>query len=525
MKRIILLFIASVFVLTSTAQVSSKFARKIKWKEIEKTKRQPDPTLVGNTDRDLFFIKEKKGKSTIEKYSVSSLLMKSSSLLELEFKKKKLRFINSFMIGKNPIILTSFYNKKTRTNYLFYHVVNPKNLTMSKPKVLASRVFKKTKKSKKSGQSIYDFGGISTNSSKDGSITFVSFPDPSKEDINSDKVNKSYIGKIFDEDFKEVNDFKFNFPFDRFQIRETKVSNDGLAYLLVDELVVGKTSKNKRRESLLISGTYLFFIDVVSGESESIKLELEENLYFNQISLKPLKNGGVVISGLTEKSDQNGVSGSFSILFDKDLIEKNNSSELFEKDFITATWSDRAKKKISKKNKKRDRKGKKKISPQFYNYYVDHIVELSDGSITVLAEQYYVRVVTHSYTNSNGSTYTTTTYYYYYNDIIAINYDSDGVFSWKKRIKKHQVSTNDGGYYSSYFVVEHDDDIEIIYNEGKVAVKVQLGPEGSIKKDNIIEFSERKMRLVPKQCGILRGEGIFLYAKGKTGSKIGVLKF
>ena len=181
------------------------------------------------------------------------------------------------------------------------------------------------------------------------------------------------------------------------------------------------------------------------------------------------------------------------------------------------------KRKNKKKNKKRSRKGKKKITPQFYNYYVDHIIELSDGSVTVLAEQYYVRVVTTTRTNSNGSTTTTTTYYYYYNDIIAINYDKNGEFQWKERIEKHQVSTNDGGYYASYFVVKNEDNIEIIYNEGKVAVKVQLGPNGSIQKDDIIEFSERRMRLVPKQCGLLKNTGVFLYAKGKTGSKFGVL--
>jgi len=32
------------------------------------------------------------------------------------------------------------------------------------------------------------------------------------------------------------------------------------------------------------------------------------------------------------------------------------------------------------------------------------------------------------------------------------------------------------------------------------------------------------MKLVPKQCGLLKDTGVFLYAKGKTGSKFGVLK-
>jgi len=523
MKTILFILLALSFNLSSTAQVSSRFAKNIKWKEIEKSRKQSDPILVGNTDRELFFISAKKGKKTLEKYSVGSLLMKNARLLELEFRKKKLHYISSYMIGETPVILTSFYNRKTSTNYLFYHVVNPKTLTMSPPKVLATKVFKKTKKGKRSVKTIYSFKGISTNTSEDNGVTFVTFPNPKKEEVFEDKVNKFYLGKVFDDKFNEVNSFEYSFPFDNFQIRETKVSNDGLAYLLVDKLVLDASSKKKRNHRLVIEDTYLLFVDVTSGESEFFKLELEDR-YFSQISLKPLKNGGLIISGLTEKADENGVDGSFSIVYDKDMIEVNNSHQSFEKDFITSTWSDRAKKKITKKNKKRSKRGKKKIIPQFYNYYVDHIIELSDGSTTMLAEQYYVRVVTTTHRGANGSSYTTTTYYYYYNDIIAVNYDNMGEFQWKKRIKKHQVSTNDGGYYSSYFVVENEDDIEIIYNEGKVAVKVKLGPEGSIRKDNIIEFSERRMRLVPKQCGLLKNTGVFLYAKGKSGSKFGVLK-
>jgi len=523
MKKIFLILFSIAFTVLSTAQVSSRFAKNIKWKDIEKSKKQPDPILVGNTDRELFFISNKKGKHTLQNFSVGSLLLKNSRLLELEFRKKKLHFIDSYMIGDNPVLLTSFYNKKTNTNYLFYHVVNPKTLMMGPPKVLAKKVFKKTKKAKRKVRSIYSFEGITTTSSDDKSISFVTFPDPAKEELFEDKVNKSYIAKIFDENFNEVNNFSYNFPFDNFDIRQTVVSKDGLAYIIVDKLVKDETVKKKRSPRFLIEDTYLLYIDVTSGESDFFKLELEDR-NFSQIGLKTLRDGGLAISGLTEREGESGVDGSFSIVYDKDMVEVNNSIESFEKDFITATWSNRAKKKIAKKNKKRDRRGKKKITPQFYNYYVDHIIELSDGSYTMLAEQYYVRVVTTTHRTANGGSYTTTTYYYYYNDIIAVNYDKKGEFQWKKRIKKHQVSTNDGGYYSSYFVVENDDDIEIIYNEGKVAVKVQLGPEGSIRKDNIIEFSERRMRLVPKQCGLLKDTGVFLYAKGKTGSKFGVLK-
>ena len=78
MKKIFLLLLTVALTLISTAQVSSRFAKNIKWKEIEKLRKQSDPILVGNTDRELFFIKSIKGKKTLEKYSVGSLLLKNS---------------------------------------------------------------------------------------------------------------------------------------------------------------------------------------------------------------------------------------------------------------------------------------------------------------------------------------------------------------------------------------------------------------------------------------------------------------
>ena len=75
-----------------------------------------------------------------------------------------------------------------------------------------------------------------------------------------------------------------------------------------------------------------------------------------------------------------------------------------------------------------------------------------------------------------------------------------------------------------YFIVEDDDYIHLIYNEGMTAVKVTLDPEGETTKENIIRFTEEKrMRLVPKNCSEMGDGEVFLYARGRKGSKFGTL--
>lgn len=77
-------------------------------------------------------------------------------------------------------------------------------------------------------------------------------------------------------------------------------------------------------------------------------------------------------------------------------------------------------------------------------------------------EQYFVQVRS-SYDSRTGQS--TNTYYYYYNDIIVYKIDKNGEFKWFKKIPKHQVSTNDGGPFSSFESIINDGQIHFIFND------------------------------------------------------------
>lgn len=519
MKKATYLLVLTLLVTFSlSAQNTSSFSEHAKWKELPQSKRAPAPIVVGKSGTDFFLINTIKKKLTLQKYDLTTLTLKKSSELILTHKGKKLEFESTFVANKTPIVITSFYNKKTRKKYLFYHTINTDNLEIASPTLMGEKLIPK----KTSWYAMSAMSGVYLTSSSNDMLSFLVYPKSNAAQADIKIKNPHFVGKLFDENFSETEKCEFKIPFDNFSIEDYSLGNNGLFYIIVDELIDNPEAVKKifKGKKYLTKDTHLFIVDPKTGDSETILLKLE-NEELSELAVFPLSNGDISVTGLT--TGAKGVSGTFSILFDKTFVEVNSSTHKFEEDFVTSTWSQKKKDKIDKKNKKKEKKGKEIIVPEFYDYYIDYVIELSDGSVTMLAEQYFVRVVTRTST-VNGQTTTTTTYYYYYKDIIAVNYDKNGEFKWKKVIPKSQVSTNDGGYYSSYFIVMKDNNINIIYNEGLTAVKVKLQPDGEFSKENILQFTEEKrMRLVPKNCGNIGDGNIFLYARGKKGGKLGTL--
>lgn len=91
------------------------------------------------------------------------------------------------------------------------------------------------------------------------------------------------------------------------------------------------------------------------------------------------------------------------------------------------------------------------------NYAFRDIHQLPDGSMVVVAEQYYVYMQT---TNDSRGMITTVNHYYY-DDAVLYCISPTGDFKWIVSIPKEQHSANDYGYYSS---------IESVVSGGKCLV-------------------------------------------------------
>lgn len=548
MRRVFLLLGVLTCVITSLAQDYPDFDGEIKWSELfEVSKRASSPEIIGLDRSSVYLIRKVKKKRYIEKYKLSSLQLQKSTELVLEYNGKDLDYDGSFMFGNTPVIYTSFYNKKTRKNYSFLQTIDRTTLAVSIPNPVDENELPQGKGLKaKLNQSLLGSYGA-TNPfliSDDREFGFLLQSKINPESYENGEITRMAMGgKLFDRDLKVLEENGFKFPYDNFLSTQIKLGNNGLVYFAgyQYETVEDESKKLIKREKTEYGDLEILVLDIESGEIEGFKVRTEGDV--KGFSFKIGNDESIIVSGLV--GEGSGVSGAFYTKYDHKLIEKEFVQVEFEEDFITQDWSEKKKEKFEKKRKKAEKKGQKKSEPTFYKYQMRDIIVKPNGSALLLAEQYYVRVVTTTYTDANGNIRTRTTYYYYYNDIIAMNFDKNGELEWKTIIDKYQVSTNDGGYYSSFFTVQKGNDIHIIYNDRKsetidtegmtkseisklrrktVGKDVLINADGEISESKLFEFEEGGLRIVAKTCQQVDEDVVFLYARGRKGDKIGTIE-
>lgn len=103
----------------------------------------------------------------------------------------------------------------------------------------------------------------------------------------------------------------------------------------------------------------------------------------------------------------------------------------------------------------------KNVNGELLNYAFRNILLLPDGSINVLAEQYYIYEV--NSTDSRGMSQVTN--YYNYNDCIVYSVSNLGELNWFRNIPKKQESVNDFGQYSSLISYTSKGSLVLFFND------------------------------------------------------------
>lgn len=101
------------------------------------------------------------------------------------------------------------------------------------------------------------------------------------------------------------------------------------------------------------------------------------------------------------------------------------------------------------------------LNDELMNYAFRGIHPQKDGSIVIVAEQFYI----YQTSSSDGRGLTQTVNHYYYNDLLIYKIDSSGDIAWLKRVPKSQHSVNDYGYYSSLLAVDMNGKIHCFFND------------------------------------------------------------
>ena len=167
----------------------------------------------------------------------------------------------------------------------------------------------------------------------------------------------------------------------------------------------------------------------------------------------------IVIAGFYSNSQLYSIAGTFYLRIESSTRKTLTSNlKAFEKDFLMEFIPE-----------KKLKKGK-----ELSDFYFDHFIIREDGSAMLVAEQYYM-VVIYNYNDPYGyspygiSPYSYSrssyNYQYYYNDLIVVSINKAGEIEWSKKIPKRQMSTNDGGYYSSYALAHTNDKTYILFND------------------------------------------------------------
>ncbi len=294
-------------------------------------------------------------------------------------------------------------------------------------------------------------GFFSVITSRDNKYLGVVWEIPSKKD-RSDR----YGYKIFDVDLNEINSGEYELPFEgRFsEISEHYLSNTGDYFICVKEFM------KSERTSLIKHMDYkaMHILHATEDGIEDFELDLQgkrvEAMTMNSDNERIL-----TLTGVYGDNNIPGVSGIFYVRANYDSQEiVDQGFEGFGKDFITQDWTERQRERADR----RIQRGR--AEPQLYNYVMRQSEVMEDGSIVGSLEQYFVQVFT--YTDPRTGTFRQT-FTYYYNDIIAFKIGVNGGFDWLKKINKYQVSTNDGGPFSSYARYVNDGKLCFIFNDNE----------------------------------------------------------
>ena len=219
------------------------------------------------------------------------------------------------------------------------------------------------------------------------------------------------------------------------------LSDAGNFYLLGIEFRTEKRIKNPG-ESFYKLISYNYKKDSVARNE--IRLE---NKYLTDVAISADNlNRRIVVSGFYSPNTTYTTAGVFYYALSEDsLLQTPVVTSTFTSDFL----------------RKLNTQGRTKNN-ELINYSIDRIVVRKDGGAAIVAESF--NISSRSYWDYYLQMWVYH-YYYHYGNVIALSVNPDGSILWSNTIQKDQNSTDDGGYYSSYFSAIIHGKIMNIYNK------------------------------------------------------------
>jgi hypothetical protein len=474
---------------------------KLNWgPELPKPKKTDISTLIG-CDRNSFYCLRvsnalfKRGEASLEKYSRAKLAPEYAKAFTIpDIGGKELSFEKIFLIKGTLVVFASRYDRDADRNTAYIHRINASDgSAIGVPKEI-------------------DYI-VSDNKRNPGSFEFTLSNDSTKILITHHEPYEKYASEKFSYKLVDESGHAFwtaaiELPYkDKyFTVGNYVVDNDGSVYMLA---TVTKERSERERKKPAYSYDLITYNAATKALTET-PVSLGDK-YISDISFALTSKGTVAMGGFYSNKNEDGLAGTFFISLDKKTKKTvSQGTKDLSTEFLGKFMSSRR----AEKHR------------ELYHYVIDHLVTRKDGGLYMIAEQFYINVVT--VRNQNGSS--STTYHYYYNDIIVVNINPDSSIEWIKRIPKTQHSTNDYGYYSGYSFFVSNDKMYFIYNDHPknmaeeekkprngisrkmITIMAEMDSRGNLTRKALTESKKERIFTRPKVSLSLGGNQFLFYA-------------
>lgn len=230
-----------------------------------------------------------------------------------------------------------------------------------------------------------------------------------------------------------------------FQIADYTIDNEGKVFMISG---LGQLDESNRRlEFGVRSARYVLmsynpFLNKLKEYDVSLK-----DKWIMGISLDFTEDDKLVIAGFYSKDQFFTIGGSFYFRLDHQTGEMlAGGLQAFDDDLLKQFMSDR----------RADR------ASELDRFQLKNMFVRPDGGAVLIAEQHYVN---QRFMNDINTGRQQISYDYIYNDAVVMRLDSLGRTKWSSRIAKEQISTNDGGPYSSFVALDNGEDLSVFFND------------------------------------------------------------
>ncbi len=291
------------------------------------------------------------------------------------------------------------------------------------------------------------------------------------------------------------------------EVYHVELSNTGEVFVLIEQDNFSSNQKDHyyRVYGVLNKGTDVKWYDIL----------MRENLTFDLRVRYDNRNRHLTAGGLYGEETTTRAMGYFSLYVDVNLGEHQLQFHEFTLDFL----SDMEGKKV-KKNK-----GVQEIS-------IQELVLRQDGGVVILGEE------TKDLSRGVQSMVPRTAFYdqfpraitdYYYNDMFALCVDPNGDLDWTTVLPKKQYSQDDGGVFSSYFMLRTPGSLRLVFNDEikleNTVSEYLLYSDGNFDRTSILSTKNLKLRLRFRDATQVAPEVILVPSERRGRLRIARLEF